>query len=292
MAPKLYLLEADGRDERPGLFLSYARPDEQIAQELAARLEDAGFAPWLDTRHAAGAKPIRRKIQGALPPTRFFVILITQHSVDSSWVLGELTEAMRPKYRARGVPVVPVLAGDVEPPAEFRSMQMVPLTSDDGKIGTPLVEALQSLVAVNLAALRPTETESLVAELLPRLGFERVEKDSRKMDLRVDFTGRFTLPDPFGPAREETWVFEVKHHRVSTSMIATFAGRLMFMPKSQRGAILTTDTLTSAAREFVDHVNRERSLMLRVIEGDELRRLVARYPDLVAKYFSPPDAAG
>jgi hypothetical protein len=265
-----------------------------VAEELAHALWVSGFDAWLDTRDLISGEPMRRQLQDALRKSEFLVVLVSKNSSDSDWAAWELSEALRPQQRARQMEVIPVRIDDAEPPRDLASMLAVPLLDSNGKVGRPLIQVLNRLLATDPASLDPSRLELLVAELLPRLGFDSVARATRAMDREFDFIARLLLPDPFGTVREEQWMIEVKHHlvsRVSTAALAELAGRMMFLPSSRRGVIITTSTLTSAAREFLDRANRERSLELRVVEGDELRRLVARFPDLVATYFPAANAA-
>ncbi len=288
-------MNTPGQRNRPRVFLSYASPDKSTAEELASALSAAGYEPWLDRASLQPGTSLEKSLREALQTSDVFVALISSGTERGKWSSWELAEATRPQHRARRMAILPVLIGDAQAPADLDAWQSVPLRGTDGVIGTPVLAALSRLTAIDFSALDPGRLESLVADLLPELGFSSVRRAERVHDPHFDFEARLTLPDPFGSQREEVWMIEVKHHRtsrVSTAVIAELAGRVMFLPAEWRAVVITSGTLTTAARDFLDRAVRERSLNLRVIESNELRDLVARFPTLVHRYFSSDAAAG
>lgn len=117
------------------IFLSYASADRERVLKLVHAFEALGFDVWWD-RDIAHGENYHRVIQQALERARCAVVVWTQTSVDSEWVVNEASEARR-----RNV-LVPVLLDVVEPPLEFRHLQAASLANWNGDPGA---EELQGL---------------------------------------------------------------------------------------------------------------------------------------------------
>jgi adenylate cyclase len=102
------------------LFLSYAREDAGDAQQLAEALGNAGHQVWWD-RHLHGGSRFADEIDRELAEAEVIVVLWSQHSCGSAWVLDEATEA-RDSGR-----LVPASLDSTKPPLGFRQYQTVSL---------------------------------------------------------------------------------------------------------------------------------------------------------------------
>ena len=82
------------------VFISYARPDEPLAQLIAEELRRAGFEVWRDDElpaHRAYAEVIEERINGA----RAVVVLWSSEAAKSHWVRAEADTAID-EYRQAG----------------------------------------------------------------------------------------------------------------------------------------------------------------------------------------------
>lgn len=105
----------------PGhVFLSYGRPDREVAYRVAQHLDAAGFTVWWDPKISPGVT-YDRVIEGALGQAACVVTLWSAHSVESDWVRAESDEGRR-----RGI-LVPVLIDEVQPPLQFRLIETIDL---------------------------------------------------------------------------------------------------------------------------------------------------------------------
>jgi len=96
------------------IFLSYAREDRHIAEQLAHALEHRGWTVWWDRRIGVG-KSFSQVIERELDACKCVVVLWSTDSVASDWVLAEASEGLRRKI------LVPALITiDVRVPLEFR----------------------------------------------------------------------------------------------------------------------------------------------------------------------------
>jgi WD40 repeat protein len=138
------------------IFISYAREDRASAKRLAETLIAArGWSVWWDLRLRTG-EPFPREIERAISDARCVVVLWSSHSIDSDWVIAEVSEGWR-----RGV-LAPVFIDACEPPMPFRQTQSADLSGWDGSDRAStflaLVEDIQRVMARG-AAVDPMELE-------------------------------------------------------------------------------------------------------------------------------------
>jgi TIR domain-containing protein len=105
------------------VFVSYARKDQPLAQQLCAELTSRNWSVWWDPALVAG-DTFARVIYAKLANVKGVVVLWTKESVASPWVRREATRG-----RKRGV-LIPVAVG-VEPPKGFERLQTLPLRQND-----------------------------------------------------------------------------------------------------------------------------------------------------------------
>jgi TIR domain len=114
------------------IFISYAREDLESAGRLAATLQEQGWSVFWDRTIPAG-KSWREVIGAALADARCIVVLWSQHSVDSHWVIEEADFGLRRRI------LIPAFIESAEPPFGFGSIQAADLSEwtegrEDGAI--------------------------------------------------------------------------------------------------------------------------------------------------------------
>ena len=90
------------------IFISHSRKDQEIARELTARLQAAGYDVWTDSYILPGDN-WASEIGKALEKADFFLVLVTANSSDSEWVTQEVQYALT---RSEQAPMIPVFIGD------------------------------------------------------------------------------------------------------------------------------------------------------------------------------------
>jgi len=141
------------------IFISYANEDRDRAAQLAAFLESVGWSVWWDRRIPAG-RTWRSLLEEALVGMRCMVVLWSEHSVKSPWVVEEAEEARR-----LGKTIVPVLIQRVEPPMGFRAIQAADLVdwkgSPEDRAARVFIADLKSLLGSRSRrpAMRITDPE-------------------------------------------------------------------------------------------------------------------------------------
>jgi membrane-associated phospholipid phosphatase len=120
------------------IFISYSRNDRSTAETLARALAEAGWSVWWDRNIPAG-KDFAKVIEAALEGSKVAIVLWSEHSVGSRWVLTEADAAAD-----RGILVPILIDPNVEVPFAFRRIQAADLSEWDGNIEAP---SFRSLVA-------------------------------------------------------------------------------------------------------------------------------------------------
>ena len=106
------------------LFVSYASADRERVATLVQRLEQLGFSVWWD-RDIADGQNFHRVIEQALDQAKCAIVVWSQHSVNSEWVINEASSAHKRNA------LVPALIDGVEPPLAFRHLQTADLRDDN-----------------------------------------------------------------------------------------------------------------------------------------------------------------
>ena len=106
------------------LFVSYASADRERVAALVQRLEQLGFSVWWD-RDIAHGQNFHRVIEQALDQAKCAIVVWSEKSVDSEWVVNEASSAH--KRHA----MVPVLIDAVEAPLAFRHLQTADLREEN-----------------------------------------------------------------------------------------------------------------------------------------------------------------
>lgn len=115
----------------PTIFICYAGPDAARATALAAAIEAAGGAPWLDTHHLTPGDHYDEAIPAALEAADRVAVLVTPNWPQSWHAPDEVARAID-HARAHGRRhIVPVLCGAVTPRAlPYGLARIVPLRVD------------------------------------------------------------------------------------------------------------------------------------------------------------------
>jgi hypothetical protein len=138
------------------LFISYASADRERVAALVQRFEQLGFSVWWD-RDIAHGQNYHRVIQQALDQAKCAIVVWSQHSVNSEWVVNEASSA-----RKRNA-LVPALIDSVEPPLEFRHLQTANLRDDNPNSDheyEKLKRSVQQIVGGAARASVATQTET------------------------------------------------------------------------------------------------------------------------------------
>ena len=106
------------------IFISYARPDRDRIELLAANLEGSGFSVWWDRQIGGGAE-FARTIEAELESASSVIVAWSEHSLDSHWVRDEADFARGQSK------LLPLSLDGALPPLGFRQLHCIDFSGWD-----------------------------------------------------------------------------------------------------------------------------------------------------------------
>ena|SRR5439155_15850253 len=89
------------------VFLSHSSADRPFADKVAAVLRNHGLAVWYSVTNIVGAQQWHDEIGAALRRCDWFIVVMSDHAVNSFWVKRELCYALQQRrYIDRITPVL------------------------------------------------------------------------------------------------------------------------------------------------------------------------------------------
>jgi hypothetical protein len=96
-----------GRAKR--LFLCYSSKDIEFVRRLAADLSVIGVHPWLDQWELSPGDSLHDLIGKAIAETAYLAVVISPHSVESTWCQAELNSALARERQLKRKFVIPLV---------------------------------------------------------------------------------------------------------------------------------------------------------------------------------------
>jgi CxxC motif-containing protein len=101
----------ESKDEKV-VFLSHSSIDKPFIRQLAADLTKENILVWLDEQQIKVGDSINDKISQGLAESDYFVIALSDNSINSEWVKKELNSALIDEIEAKKVKVFPIKLSD------------------------------------------------------------------------------------------------------------------------------------------------------------------------------------
>ncbi|MFC1937437.1 toll/interleukin-1 receptor domain-containing protein [Chloroflexota bacterium] len=99
-----------------GVFISYASADRSFASKLANDLKSKGLNVWFDQWELKVGDSLTHKIGSAIKTQDFLIVVLSKASVESEWVLKELSIGLMRELEERRVVVLPIVIEDCDIP--------------------------------------------------------------------------------------------------------------------------------------------------------------------------------
>ncbi len=139
---------------------------------------------------------------------------------------------------------------------------------------------------VTLDTITPNEFENLCYDLLLKYNFSDLIWRQGGADDGRDIEARYTSQNPIANA-EEKWYFECKRYtngvppaELNSKIAWADAGNPHFL------VFFVSSYITNSARDWLTSIQASKNYRIIVIEGEEIKNRVAKYDDLVERYFS------
>jgi hypothetical protein len=94
---------------RQHVFISYSHKDRLFVDKLEARLQQEGVEVWLDRNEIRGGDFVQERVESAIQNACFVLVVLSRHSVNSTFVQDELRSAMAKQRNDRRRFVIPVM---------------------------------------------------------------------------------------------------------------------------------------------------------------------------------------
>jgi hypothetical protein len=125
-------------------FISHSSKDKPFVRKLAADLVANGIKVWLDEQRILVGESIPDRIAQGLAESDFFLVVVSQSSVNSAWVQKELNGALVREIERREVVVLPIKLDDATMPDSIRDKKYADFS---GSYMAALKELLASIEA-------------------------------------------------------------------------------------------------------------------------------------------------
>ncbi len=93
-------------------FISYSSADREFVRRLARDLQTHGAVIWLDEWEINVGDEIRQKVEHGIAEYDYFAIVLSKHSVASTWVEKELNAAFMKEVNTKRIVILPVKLED------------------------------------------------------------------------------------------------------------------------------------------------------------------------------------
>lgn len=135
------------------VFISYARPNAEVAGRIADALRQSGYSVWFDAdlpAHRSYSEVIEEQLEAASA----VIVLWSKDSAASQWVRSE---ANRARESGR---LVQVRLDDVRLPMPFDQIQCVDLGNWQGDVGAPAWRSLAASVSELTGTVEPAQARA------------------------------------------------------------------------------------------------------------------------------------
>lgn len=166
------------------IFISYSSKDRKKTRILAKILESKGWNVWWDKKIAPG-KAFDKAISNALDSARCIIVLWSEHSIKSDWVMEEAHEGMQRKI------LLPTKIDAVKLPFGFRRLQTINLSRWRGGTDSQNIKKLLDTVELQLkSTLKPSKPKKSTTSKTNKQKKTRTRKLTGALDGKtIVFTG-------------------------------------------------------------------------------------------------------
>lgn len=228
------------------IFLSHASADKGFVRRLKGRLEEEGYETWLDEKDLLVGDPLATKIFEAIHSARVVIVVVSEASITSNWLKHEVNAAARRMVEGK-CRLIPVLIGNVEPPAEVESLLYADCRK--GRHGTRrILEALEyeaSQFPIPGPSLESSDSLARLVEL-------------RRLEEEEEFDGAGSASADVSATRSMDWDFlTIREEGLEADIVVDHV-----LDHSQRGAPITNDDWTDWRDRVFDEIGERYALLV------------------------------
>lgn len=125
------------------IFVSYSHEDSRFVNLLTDSLAKEGYRVWIDSAALRGGDPFALDIRRAIQEARFFLVVLSNRSIQSEWVSREIALALERQTRKDDLRIIPLFIDDSPIPQDLRNLLGVDFRHDFGRGVHNLLLALE-----------------------------------------------------------------------------------------------------------------------------------------------------
>ena len=102
--------------QQPRVFVSHSSRDKPFVRRLTGDLKQRNLTVWFDEQELGVGDSIVQGVSAGLKDTDYFVLVISENSLQSKWVQQESNSALMSELSGKGVVVLPIRIDDAPIP--------------------------------------------------------------------------------------------------------------------------------------------------------------------------------
>ena len=274
---------------RNRIFISYSHNDKEIAQRISESLERENIDVIIDYKNLSPGDNVFDQIRYMYESSETVIVLLSKSLFQSEFARYEFPKFFFEEARKRKINIIPLLIERCQIPSDFLEFEIVNLTNSFETGLKKVIQKLKIIPEISFDDFSPKKFEEFTYDLLKSYGFKNIKREQRINDSGVDFIAESFAKDVFGLPNKEIWMIEVKFYReerFSINSVNQILNLYQYFNKEDAIILLITNSvLTSVAQEYIDDVQRDRNIDIKVVDGVLLKKLVAKRKRLLNKYF-------
>jgi hypothetical protein len=124
-------------------FISHSSKDKKFVRQLASDLVAANIRVWIDEQQIQVGDSIPDKVAQGLAESDFYLIVVSQSSVESQWVRKELNGALVREIERRDVNVLPIKLDDAPMPESIADKRYANFSENYASGLKDLIQAIE-----------------------------------------------------------------------------------------------------------------------------------------------------
>jgi len=277
------------RNNRNRVFISYNHNDIEIAHRISDTLQRENIDVIIDYKDISIGENVFNQIRYMYESSETVIVLLSQSLFVSEYFKFEFPKYFFEEARKRKINIIPVLVEKCQIPSDFLEYEIINLTNDFNKGLQRIIQKLKIIPEISFEQFSPSEFEEFTFDLLKEYGFKNIQREQRINDIGIDFIAESYNKDAFGYPNKEIWMIETKFYkeeRFSINSLHRIIESFNYINRVDAKILLITNSvLTSVAEEFLEEVQRNRNIEIKVLDGAKLKKVVSKRKRILNKYF-------
>lgn len=141
--------------EKNSVFISHSSVDKPLVDKLVAEISSIGVKVWYDKFDITLGDSVPGKINEGLSKAKYFIIVLSNASINSKWVQEELNAALMKQINMNGTFILPIKIGECEIPPLLSHRKYLNLEENYHTAIEELLDLLKKDIAVSRETDKP-----------------------------------------------------------------------------------------------------------------------------------------